>query len=467
MSFALAVLQPFAKGAEGARVPDEYSFPTETKCFKYKYVMTAPVDNVGLNLILRASLTETLIMNDNAGSTTISQPDLGYSDRSQDGVFDAAGNRRAVPFQNGLYTTGFASHSGFNTGNSNNWNRYRIVGVGMRCTSLMRPETAEGYFGFYTSPMEDMNHFYMWRILQQNTGYAMNTDGTTLKLKGAGIDYHGVLQKTNANDVTPGSYNTTAGSNSLWSKNFQLLIQATGIPWTEPTGANQIIIDTNVTETPTGAMMNHLNFQKHGWQTALRPVTMDAWKWRKFEQQNVFRTTDTSGTGYLVGGQSLTRVKPAGNPSVNTLDGLTATGWTQYSNTGSAASSGAGVGGGLADYDATGYTVETECIQQSGWTQVAVIGRGLPAGTFTTTQTLPMGAQPTDIPAIGMVEIIMHVEFINGSIEQTSNAQVCPINENAMKQTLSAASKMPLYNYIFEESVARQNKKVRVSRGYI
>lgn len=453
MSFLAAVVDPFSRAAEGARVPDEYAFPTETMTLKTKFMLNVPVSQKGINLTFRPSMTDTLVFADK-GMIDGGLPNLGYFKRSKD------------PMQSGLYTTGWTDHYG--TGVDIMFNDYRIVGAGIRFTSLMTPEKASGFFAFYTSPMERLNHFAMWEMLKDMYGWKYNTQYPLLgNVPVKGIDYQAAIASIADTDGTLGFGPKKAVTN------VELLMQAIAVPWIMSEEAHGLVIDDKFTETPTGAMMNHVQFQQHGFKMAVRPITSDAWDWRKFRPARLFNTTvdqtnqaggvvaDTlPEVGVMFGDTSIALMRKGSNsvPLVTNYN----SGGVAYSQTLYNVANGAA----YFDDSVASPVLPAETIKQDGWTQVSIVGRGLPGRVGTYSPAEGWGATVGDVPNVAMVEVIMHVEYINQNLSVGSFARIAPKNPGMLAAALQAASVAPMYSYYYSEGGKATTKRMKVKSGY-
>lgn len=445
MSFALAVLDPFHPGAEGARVPDEYAYATETMCFKEKFPIYAPAPG-GINLTFRPNLTDSLVMSDNIGATANwDMPDFGRYFRSK----DTNGT--------GLYVTGFCDSKGessaTNSGGPYNWQRYRIVGCGIKLTTMMVPEKTSGWFGMYASPVEGMNHFALEDILREYAGVTVATGSRPVNR--SGFDYQAALKKDSDFSVDPAT--------SKWVKNVDLLMREICVPWVKLPGQTQLQISEDITDAPTGHMMNHVQFQKHGLKAALKPITSDAWDWRKFRNPYYLMPV-TTGWAALVGATELRGIgynsclacpvyntttgdNPAAVGGVTTYDGVAAS----------------------ADNLRIPIGVQQEQVKQDGWTQFSVIGRQLPRGTTTEavpgTFTPPVLATVNYNEPVAMVEVIYHVEYVHAALLQTSHAAVSAQNAGYMKKVMQAAAASPIYSYCYADTDGYKFNRMKVKQG--
>lgn len=275
--YSLAVLDPFNPKALGARVPDGYSFPTETETFKAKFNVKC---NTAFNadwfdLVFKCSLldtvctpaaqdgTQSLAFNTNA--TLVSLPaTLPLVENQPDGYSDTWGQLETNGF---LPSSASAIIDNNLTGGKFQWTKYRIVGGGVRLKSQMIPTTATGYLNFYSNPNS--------RVDYSNQLFT-NTDFTAID-------------------------------------NRKLLATHTGRPYVraktplvvDPTKSNQdyaIVLNETMSEEPDGEVVDALTFNAKGCEFAFRPVTNEAYEWRnitsapEYDATSEQASTNSDGT---------------------------------------------------------------------------------------------------------------------------------------------------------------------------
>lgn len=437
MSFIKAVLDPFAAAAEGARVPDEYAFPTETVTFRDKFIVYGPDPYVGVNMTLRPNLTDSIVMNDTAFEEPMPMPNLGRAFRSNDTEEGEASGK-------GLWVTGFMDLQGNTKAGRQNWLRYRIVGAGIKVTTMMVPERASGFFGFYISPVEAMNHFMLYDVLAKMAGIireAGKQDAVP-----SFFDYHAPLKRMVDWEADPAA--------TQFKRNLDLLFTEICVPWKDDPSNGRLVIDDKITDAPTGHMCNFLTFQNRGFKAALKPITSDAWDWRKLDRPYMM-TPVTGGAAPFV-------VPPTNTNCVGvTWDSCRACLYYNQTN------DNAGLNGGPGTYEGDSnlvqqqaYGLPMELAKQDGWSQFSWICRQTPAGTKD-----PNNGQWTVNEPIAMVEVVYHVEYVSSSLSQTTHAAIAPKNERAMQAVLRAAAESPMYSHVYADNNRYKFNRMKTNRG--
>lgn len=150
-AFAFAVLDPFDARANGAQVPDEYSFPTATVTLKQSTTFQSDA-NGEFDFAILPSPLATLYMSNAATGGTLAAP-YGQSLQIQNTY---------VTKMSGLITA--ADLVAFK--------QYRLVGLGVRMRSLLVPLTSTGVLQYVTQPAGDR---LLSAYLQINAGVGQGT----------------------------------------------------------------------------------------------------------------------------------------------------------------------------------------------------------------------------------------------------------------------------------------------------
>jgi len=123
--YPIAVLAPFDSAAEGAQIPDFYSFPTSTQ---------------------RLHTTSTLVADADGSFDLMLQPNLLYTAHvSNSTTFGLSSSLATWPvMNNGSANQSMGSYGVMSMTDLNNYAQYRVVGFGARLRSLLIPQTGTG-----------------------------------------------------------------------------------------------------------------------------------------------------------------------------------------------------------------------------------------------------------------------------------------------------------------------------------
>lgn len=394
MSFEHAVLDPFSAKAEGARCPDYYSFPTETKTFKFKFTMktcdstAATIASSGatnidwVECIFKPSLIESVVYpKSQAGLSDMNigalvQTGTGLfgtnttSGTSRDSGATYAQRTNAVDCNKyQLHSSGFIDES-FGT----QFSKYRMVGGGVRMSSLIVPEKSTGYISLYSGPCSAVDYSNQ-EFQSLDAAAAANAD----------------LVRTNTG--RPVDSDTVNPTHSMKLR-------------------------SDMSEEPTGAVLDHYQFNGKGLEYAFRPTSEHAFDWRETNS-----TRSYSGfTPYIPGTNT-------SSAAITVQEGDILT----------------NVSGSSAYYGKSAY-YDTE-----GWSFLCMRGCDLPSAT---------GAQ---FP-IMVVELVYHVEYISSQIGLTSSAKFSPISAGMLENVLYKAAKLPMYRQLY--SGASSGAKMKSRMGF-
>jgi len=143
--YLMALTEPFDPGAQGAQIPDMYSFPTETQVVRCEFIIRNDA-NGNLDFIITPSLFQTLICGSPSGSPNVSIAQIG-----------------------GVFCNDFSTVTGSLSQNATSWissgvckpevvysqmARHRIVGMGCRVRCLAAPLNQQGrlFMASFPSP---------------------------------------------------------------------------------------------------------------------------------------------------------------------------------------------------------------------------------------------------------------------------------------------------------------------------
>ena len=360
MSFKAAVCSPFSSSAEGAKVPDEFAFNTETITLKSKFSISSGDGKV--DLVFKPSLLNTI---------TIS-------------ATNDIENHNLVDNTNGtqpLHVFGFADRSGTAKSGSklfDNTSKYRVVGMGLRLLSQVHAANSSGYIMLYTN------------LAAPSEARAPPTQATAAT---ANDNYKALVTFDNSKwDVNP------AGA------------------WTSiPTGLN---LKDGISEEPTGAVIDHFQFNDSGLELSVKPVSYQAWGWRKFASDDT--------VGYLKDAETV--LIPVGTQM--TVNDFTNTAALSY------------------EPQEFGY--------QDGWTQVHFAARDLPVPDTGGGETY----------RLFLAELVVHVEYVDNSVGVYTHGMTRKKLTGGLGAALRSARYAPLYRSIKGSNVS-VSKRIRMRAGFI
>lgn len=268
MSYSLAVLDPFNAKAEGARVPDSYSFPTEAVTFRAKYNINCKSDwnKNWFDQVFKASpidfMTAPKLQGGSAATSfesralNVSASDFEPSPKPTD--YKEDWNRLAT---HGWLPSSDAEISLNNKGTGMyQWSKYRVVGGGIRMRSQLIPDKATGYFNFYSTETSKVD--YSTKLFT-STDFTKANNRALLALH-TGRPY--VKEQTPVLDI--------AGPAVTSSQTYGVSLNET------------------MSEEPTGEVLDALSFNSKGVQMSFRPMTAEAYEWR-----NMTSTPHYTGAG--------------------------------------------------------------------------------------------------------------------------------------------------------------------------
>lgn len=291
---ALALLDPFSKRAEGAKVLDGYSFPSETTTFRKKFVINSSkvdgTNKTGFDMSVRPSLSSLFLfpatMNTDlpAVGTTTANSTVGTLGRLS-GEPRISGSPVAAA---DVSKYQFRSQGVVGEDNTLGWKQYRIVGGGVRVSSLVLSDQTTGFLNLGATPITEL-------------------DPTTV-----------------------------AFSNSGWygAEGAAAIPDMYGLPLVQR-GDNKdmsLVLNEQMAVNPAGATYQSLKFRNNGLEIAFRPLDPRAFEWKSMKG-SIVNEADTVAANAVSSVNEQTQVTALNgtvqNVPVNT-GFYDSRGWTQY-----------------------------------------------------------------------------------------------------------------------------------------
>ena len=251
-SYSHAVLDPFSPEADGAQVPDLYSFPTSTTHIKTSFSVAS--DSLGnFDFAFLPSILASIYSNNQNLLGQLAQS-LAYP------VPIVANGAPSAPSINA------SINSVISPTQVQEFDLYRIVGAGLRMRSMLIPQTSTG------------------------TMYCCS--------QVAGPKTLNVTQQTAVNLCTGGN---TVGGTSIFARqyiNHFPRISPQTLTITAPIAGTVSYFDQSFQSQPTGAVFEHYALNNHGLEVHLRPVSPKAFEWRSGSNQSVLAKNATTVSYY-------------------------------------------------------------------------------------------------------------------------------------------------------------------------
>jgi len=243
MSYAHAVLAPFEPDAEGAQIPDLYSFPTAPAHLKTSFSLKSGT-NGDFDLALLPSILASVYTN--GGLYTNFSNSFSYP-----------------PLHTPTVTTSGAAISGVaNQTFMQTVDQYRLVGCGMRLRSMLVPQTSTGTLYLASFPAGDHVLNYTNQSIINQLGYQWGPNNQT------------DVQLLNG---FPQIQSTTS---------------------TDPAGNTVCLFDPIFQSAPTAKVMEHFEFNQNGLEFSCKPISPEALNWRAGQNNTQF---GPAATPYQVG----------------------------------------------------------------------------------------------------------------------------------------------------------------------